>query len=236
MIKLKNAFTLAEVLVTMTILGVLIALTTRALSDVKPNQEMIMFKKAYYTTSRVVSELVNDEDLYPENLDDMTHDALANTTIEAQTGNGEAMYKGIPYSGPGKFCRLFAAKLNINLNACNARTAINNGGNFVTTDGMSWSMPASEGIFTGADNREYIVVDVNGPNRGDNCTLDNVNNLGTTRCNGSQIPDQFIISVGKYGEVSTNSELSRRYLSSTKTSRSFKKIQSCINGYSKCGE
>jgi len=235
MIKLKKAFTLAEVLVTMAILGVLIGLTTRALNDVRPNQEMIMYKKAYYTTSRIVSELVNDDDLYPENMDDLVHDGLANTTIEAQTGNGEAIYKGQRYSGPGKFCRLFAAKLNINLNACNARTNINNGGNFTTPDGMVWSMPASAGAFTGADNREYIVVDING-SRGDNCTLDNVENLGTTRCNNRQIPDQFIISVGKYGEVAATSELSRRYLSSNKTTRSFKKFNSCIYGSAKCGE
>ena len=65
-----RAFTLTEILLTLGILGVVAALALPGLFGTKPNKEMIMFKKAYGTVSRIVMELVNDNKLYPDDTDE----------------------------------------------------------------------------------------------------------------------------------------------------------------------
>ena len=60
--KLKG-FTLAETLVTLSIIGVLAVLTLTTLGN-KVDRNKALFKKAYSITERTVVELVNDETLY----------------------------------------------------------------------------------------------------------------------------------------------------------------------------
>ena len=65
-IKTKKAFTLAELTVALSIVGVLAAIVVPAVHNMAPNKEMIMFKKAYGEFVRITSEMVNNDDLYPE--------------------------------------------------------------------------------------------------------------------------------------------------------------------------
>ncbi|GEM_PF-1973030 len=61
---MKKGFTLAETLITMAIIGIIMALSIPAViqstNDTKP-----LFKKAYNTVEQVVAELLNDVSLYP---------------------------------------------------------------------------------------------------------------------------------------------------------------------------
>ena len=63
---IKKGFTLAEILGTMTLIGVVAAMTLPVIVQARPNKELIMFRKAYAETTRIVNDLINDEDLYPD--------------------------------------------------------------------------------------------------------------------------------------------------------------------------
>ena len=60
----KQGFTLGEIAITIAVVGFLAAMFLPMIKNAIPNQEQLMFKKAYYLTERSVSELVNDEDYY----------------------------------------------------------------------------------------------------------------------------------------------------------------------------
>jgi len=73
----KFAFSLAEMLVCLAIISVIAAIMMPTLNHVKPNKEKAMFKKVYLQTERVIYELINDVELYPD-IDD--HVGFDNTT------------------------------------------------------------------------------------------------------------------------------------------------------------
>ena len=160
----KRAFTLAEMLITMCIVGVLAVIVLPVLNNVFPNQEKMMFKKAYYLTEKVVSELVNDEDLYPEIDSDDQKPYLGNTV--------EVTYKGNKYSGDTKFCELFAARVNTASDIdCSSHSFSNNSVassyTFKTSDGIVWDLPISS--FSSETSPAVIQIDVNG-DKLPNCT------------------------------------------------------------------
>ena len=214
--KLKG-FTVAETLVTLGIIGVIAAVVLPILNDTKPNEEMIMLKKAYYNTARVVSELINDEELYPEYDEDAVQAGFSNRAA--------ATYNGASYSGASKFCNLFAAKLNAKDVNCSARRGVNDGGNFKTIDGIVWSMPF--GDFSGT---EYIAVDTNGAKR-NNCSLrSNLSDVvgGLTACSGTNAPDQFVLSLDKFGAFQVVGNIENQYVISTNTARNYRRTVDCV--------
>ncbi len=183
----KNGFTLAEVLIALTVVGVVSVVLIGALGKIKPNKEKVLFRKAYNTTVRIVSEMINDEELYPDSTD--------------LTDTSEVTYRGKTYSGDGKFCGLFKAKVggvtgttdNIaevalgdsaadgydddfacySANTLSVRAWIDKlsmviGGYFTTNDGIAWSVPMFTS-FGGKMDYMTILVDVNGLENGPNC-------------------------------------------------------------------
>ena len=221
--KKKNGFTLAEVLVTLGIIGVIATIMLPALNNAQPNKEMVMLKKAYYNVSRIVTELINDEDFYPER-DEENLSGFSNVTISDQMGgdNNEARFHGYVFSGESKFCGLFAAKINTVQGGdpndlCRDRVGLDAGGNFTTADGVVWSMP--HGTFGRGGNEangfEDIYVDVNGINPGlPNCTRD-VDTPMTTCPNGVG-PDRFVIRVRRHGQIQIPSRIGQLYATSTR--------------------
>ena len=207
--KKKNGFTMAETLLTLAIIGVVAAIVLPALKNTMPNNEMAMFKKAYYNTSRLVSELINDEDFYPDR-ETPEESGFSNVTIADQTGGDEATFHGRTYFGPEKFCGLFGAKINtINEPNCGARVNLDGNGNFRTPDGVVWSMPVSDW----GNDTEDIYVDVNGINKRPNCTRDDI--PGIVNCPRGTGPDRFRIIVHRDGRLELVSEIARQYVSST---------------------
>ena len=53
----KQGFTLGEIAITIAVVGFLAAMFLPMIKNAIPNQEQLMFKKAYYLTERSVSEL-----------------------------------------------------------------------------------------------------------------------------------------------------------------------------------
>lgn len=138
---MKKGFTLAETLVALAIIGVIAGIMVPAVQSIRPNKEMVMFKKAYYLAGKNISEIVNDESLYPETDEPATF-GLANTE--------NVQFRGNRYGGNTKFCGLLAAKFN---------TTCNNG-SFTTADGMVWTVRNSDF----SSGQTVVRVDVNGGN------------------------------------------------------------------------
>ena len=62
----KKAFTLTELLIALGVIGVLAAILLPVISNLLPDQNAIMAKRAYYATQNIVSEMINDADCYPD--------------------------------------------------------------------------------------------------------------------------------------------------------------------------
>lgn len=212
--RIEKAFTLAEVMITMAILGVLASILLPAVSKMRPNENKTLFKKAYYVAERMVGELVNDDSLYP--LGDGDSEGLDNVA--------EAWYDGECYgkpdaedppcangsNGSDKFCKLFAAKVNTIDDDihCVTGSQVPTGENdpsFITTDGIYWFLP-----YTDFDDEKSIYVDVNGERKPNcRCTTDN--------CNGCINPDQFEIIVMPSGKMYVKGIKETEYLKSNKS-------------------
>ena len=77
---MKKGFTLSEVMIALTVLGVLCVTVLPAIVSTMPSQKKIMIKRAYYTTANLVSDLINDPDLYPSVNSDKISGAFCRTT------------------------------------------------------------------------------------------------------------------------------------------------------------
>lgn len=205
---MKKGFTLAETLITLTLIAVLATITLPIIKRYSPNKPHLLFRKVYYTASNIISELVNDYEIYPEIAGGVGY--LANTeTIPYQGGN---------YGGDTKFCELFLSRLNTieeNPDAsgkvCVARTFSNgtvSDGQFTTADGVIWILPIT--TFTTTTGGEspvtsastgVISVDINGT-EGPNCTE-------SEACTS---PDRFNLTLHHNGKLVVNGETAKYYL------------------------
>lgn len=197
----KRAFTLAEVLVSLALLGVLAAILIPVISRAKPNPNKVMFKKAYSTLENVVAKMINDDTIYP--------DTTYGFSIETDPTERAGSYN--------KFCYYLAENLNtIGATACPLSTVSTTPSApfAITGDGILWYIypntsalrfmeSASANTFT-----VKIIVDVNGTNP-PNCSADTLsssllpsgytsNSGNTTICPN---PDTFIIGVSYKGNL-----------------------------------
>ena len=62
---MKKAFTLAELLIVIVIVGFIATLTIMTLVKSTPNQQHMLFRKTYYEMSNAISLVVNDSFYYP---------------------------------------------------------------------------------------------------------------------------------------------------------------------------
>lgn len=183
----KKAFTLAEVMVTLALISVISSILVPAIMQVKPDRNKLLFKKAYTSVEKIVTEIVNDDNLYPITSDTEGLDNTASVTLNDKT-----------YSGASKFCELFALKLNIIENQANC------GGtkSFTTNDGVAWTMPVTT-FATDA----VIEVDING-SKAPNCKY-NVSSCIE--------PDTFNVTVAPDGGISVSGTKELMYLRSNET-------------------
>ena len=136
---MKKGYTLAEVLITLAVIGLIAGVLFPVVTKKTPNKEMLSFKKAYSVVERVTNEMINDETLY------RSENGFSDLSL--------VRFEGQTYSGESKFCGLLAAKMGANCN----------NGSFTTADGMFWLVPN-----TNFANDVTIIVDVDGVNKGEN--------------------------------------------------------------------
>lgn len=218
------AFTLAETLTTLVIIGVIAATATPTIMNALPNTNKVKFKKAYSTIETVITTLINNDIIYPSSTiltggDGVDYQQGFNNTGTIATGNGA--FTPIP----NKFCYYMADQLNIvgttNCPNVDAVTSIPyTKPTFTTTDGIDWYLyipvadtttstetgalaittsaqfPLSSTMYT-----TKIIVDVNG-SKAPNCTADlNFATYGLSQCTGNSTPDQYIIGVRYDGKL-----------------------------------
>lgn len=198
----KRAFTLGEVLVTLMIVGIIAALIIPIIKNAQPDKQKLMFKKAYTNVERVVTELVNDDDLYPDTGDYSGLDNTSNVEVNDTT-----------YGGNTKFCQLFVMKVNV-IDDEDIHCPATPGGNgtystpsFITADSIAYYLPSTD-FATNAT----ITVDTNG-DKEPNCFYN------ASTC---QKPDMFEIIVGPDGKVGVDGTLEKEYLKDTSVIRSNK--------------
>ena len=184
---IKKGFTIAEMLVCLVIIGVISVMMLVSIKA-KPNENMVMFRKAYNLTSNNVYEMINNEEYYS-----------AENGFK-DVGEPQVDIGGEPrsnFKGLSKFCKIFSQYLNTqDIPDCSSTKTLDAGGNFTTLDGIVWSMPVSD-----FSSEQIINVDLNGsalPNctEGANCTD----------------PDRFSIGITSYGKIKVPSEKGRSYL------------------------
>ncbi len=224
---IKKGFTLAETMVTLGIIGLLAAILIPVIINAAPDNNKIMFKKAYYTLERTITFLINDDENYPTNtvtLGGVTYlRGFNNTNQTTNTHN--------------KFCYFLSDTLNTvgtKTLATRSQTQTDRRCKFTTTDGLLWKVyiPVSDSANTPTNttssqfpvNYSYyttkIVVDVDGPDKGANCTFDKVADSTyadvdtvsytgepLTYCKDSQKADQFIFGVRFDGKIQVGTSI-----------------------------
>lgn len=209
---MKKGFTLAESLVAMAIVGVAMALVLPVIHRSHPNQELVMFQKAYYLASRAVNELINDDALYPDN-DDPTESGFSN--CEQVSYLGDSYGSEIDDDGDyvnvdlalDKFCGLMAAKMN---SAC-----VNN--TFTTSDGMRWFIPETT-FQHGEPGETSIIINVNvNGHEESQCDDIAIGEINAPAC----APEFFSIRVTRDGRVSPAGAYARMYLNEKNKSRQY---------------
>lgn len=143
----KYGFTLAETLIVLVVIGIIAILMINSIKP--PDQNKILFKKAYSTVEKTVQELVNDESLYPY---DPNYPGFKNTTSVPIPGGS-----GVKTNSEEKFAQLFAGKLNVVGGFTNGIEKRNNKFVFNTSDSIKWIVPAEE--FTNKPQKIIVVVD-----------------------------------------------------------------------------
>ena len=220
MLRQNRGFTLAEVMVSLAVVGILASIMLPVISKARPNKQKALFKKAYYVAERIVYELVNDDDLYPSKTDTVGFD----NTDEVEY-MGTLYGSGIPDDGDddaakadaekkqkSKFCMLFARKVNTasdNVSCDSANASFNGEPSFITTDGITWYMPYDNFAKTsGTYDNKAIRVDVNGA-KSPNCDY-------AADCPN---PDRFTIYVNAYGSMIVAGQKEKEYLQSNNNLR-----------------
>lgn len=172
----KFGFTLAEVLISLTIIGVVAAMVAPTISKITPNKDKVMVIKAYKALSDTCRLLINEPGFY---LNAATAGFEDTEVPYIPEYNDETKY-----SGNNKFCNLLMDNMHTY-----SKTASSNGtGSWTTVDFLSWKCEYSSGT-------AKITLDIDDENS-DSCYY-------SSTCKS---PDLYLFNVSKYGIVTAHDD------------------------------
>ena len=160
----KNAFTLAELLIALGVIGILTAIAIPIVFSLAPDQNVLMAKRAFFTTETVISNLLNDPNCYPKILSRSgLDDGLGYAKCNKYGGKDNPSKLSIDDASE-KLVTLFTNELDLKGEIKKEGTKYS----FTTKDGIKWTF--SDFNFTANDPDSYVLLtaDVNG-NKDPNC-------------------------------------------------------------------
>ena len=226
----KHGFTLAELLITLGIIGVVSALILPAINKLMPDENKILYLKAYDTLLNTTKAIAYNSNIYPLCKDDDNINCSSFPLLNTQKPS-VSQFNNANYEGKVKFCNLLAYSFGINSSniSCDSNSytysSANYSPSFVTPNGMQWKVvqqqysvtPATSG---GSANFQIdIYVDING-NKGDNCMF-----AADSNCSK---PDRFKFLVAATGEIVPADPMGQKYIAS-RTSLSKKQMKDLNN-------
>lgn len=128
---MKKGFTLSETLITLTVLGVIIAVTMPLLSKARPDKDVVMYKKGLYTIQSAVG---NATEII------LNNGALSNSVWSDKNYiNPITKVRGCP-----NFCKEVADRLNTSKVDCDKEKSSYIDPQIITTDGLRyWGLPTT---------------------------------------------------------------------------------------------
>lgn len=208
----KNAMTLSEVLMCVGVIGLIAAFTLPVLHRIIPTREDSFKKKADYTIQQVVTQLYDDEAMYPRRSDFYAQgfQNLEKVTINSVDYGGNIKGNASEQKkAKEKFCRLFASKFIISSTSdlkcendiaesstSNSVTYARGKKSFTSKDNIDWYLPVTDFQNGAAE----IMIDVNGTDL-PNCIS------GT---NGCVKPDRFLYYVLPNGTITYEKPLNTK--------------------------
>ena len=211
----NRGFTLAELLITLGVVGVISALLGTALVNMQPDQDKIRYLKRFDSIKTSVNDLARNSRLFPvcqDNLSCKDH-PLFNTAAGVS-----GRYTAIG-DGDEKFCVGLSMMLNgrnlPNLNCTNQPIEYKDGADwtpsFETQNGTQWLVSTLRTLSgTSAVYQSDIYFDINGVD-GPNCLYDS---------ESCPVPDRFKVMVAANGTVIAADPVGQYYLT---TRKNFKK-------------
>lgn len=212
---MKNrAFTLTELLIALAVIGALIAILLPVISNLMPDQNALMAKRAYYTVQTITSDLLNDEACYP----DKTHSVPDDQREGFDDGYGYAdcamwgVYSDSDKSiytdtyidnedANSKFLTLFTNKLDLQSNQGNNVVILGDADTtypFTTKDKMVWTAQ-NINLSHSEDNPSIeFVIDVNGQDK-PNCK--STDDSEGDNCSNKKDFDKFTVKISADGKL-----------------------------------
>lgn len=128
-----KGFTLAEMLVTIAIVGILAAVILPTVQKAQPNKLESLRRKSYYILEQTVSQMFDDDTMYRERKDSNSFGFRNTERIKLN---------GRTYEGDKKFCELFASTMNKRPNQ--SVQCINNQKTYSAADNVDWYLPVTD--------------------------------------------------------------------------------------------
>ncbi len=197
-----KGFTLTELMVSLAVIGIIVAVVTPAIVRLRPNKTKMMVKKTFYTTEQIVSTLINDQRFYPDMHLACDLDAGA-VDYECAWGfdyEESVRHEGEDYSGDEKFAGLFKSMLNIKSGGSGTDEYI-----VTTNDGVTWDLNGTIGAWTSGQRSGVedagigtLLIDVNG-DEAPNCRESD------SECSAEDF-DQYEIEILANGKMRINED------------------------------
>lgn len=212
----KLGYTLAELLITLGIIGGISALIIPAIVSSMPDENKTMYLKTYDTLSETIQALASNSQIYPVCDENNNINCVEHPLLNSHLPLVSPLKDDARYSNKVKLCNLLALGFGVSTGntACStsaynyADSTFRNSLSFTTTNGMQWRvMPQEYDVSNNRANFQTdIYVDING-NKGDNCMYSN----------NCKKPDRFKFMVAANGEVVPADPMGRRYIATRKS-------------------
>lgn len=218
----KLAYTLAEALIAMVIIGIIAAITLPMMNKFMPDGNKALYLKTYDSLVEITQALVANPRLYPITNEG---DGTIYTNYPLYNTDFIATVDGTNYGGNlAKYCQLLATSFGDVPTNCSSNPLptepswTEDNISFTAPNGIAFMVYTDAGLENGEIGRlvryrSDVYIDVNGVEKGNNCSFD------ATSC---KQPDRFKFEVSSDGKVIASDIKGQEYLATRMSLRLYK--------------